>query len=101
MYAIVLTGGKQFKVNEGDIIEVEKLNANVGDKVKLDVLMLVDGEKVEAGTPVLNGREVVAEVVAHGKQDKVVVFKYRAKKRIRKTQGHRQPYTKLKIVSVK
>ena len=101
MYAIVLTGGKQFKVSEGDMIEVEKLNANVGDKVKLDVLMLVDGEKVETGTPVLSGREVVAEVLAHGKQDKVVVFKYRAKKRIRKTQGHRQPYTKLKIVSVK
>lgn len=101
MYAIVLSGGKQFKVSEGDQICVEKLNANVGDKVKLDVLMLVDGEKVETGAPVLEGREVVAEVLEQGKQDKVVVFKYRAKKRTRKTQGHRQPYTKLKIVSVK
>ena len=101
MYAIVLTGGKQFKVSEGDLIEVEKLNANVGDKVNLDVLMLADGDKVETGTPVLAGREVVAEVLEHGKQNKIIVFKYREKKRTRKTQGHRQPYTKLKIVSVK
>ena len=101
MYAIVLTGGKQFKVAEGDQICVEKLNAQVGEKVELEVLMLVDGEKVEAGTPTLAGHKVVAEVLEQGKQDKVVVFKYRAKKRTRKTQGHRQPYTKLKIVSVK
>lgn len=101
MYAIVLSGGKQFKVSEGDQIDVEKLNANVGDKVKLDVLMLVDGEKVQTGTPVLAGSEVVAEVVKQDKQPKIVVFKYRPKKRTRKTQGHRQPYTRLKIVSVK
>ena len=101
MYAIVLTGGKQFKVSEGDQICVEKLNANVGEQVKLDVLMLVDGEKVETGNPVIAGREVVAQVIEQGKQDKIVVFKYRAKKRTRKTQGHRQPFTKLKIVSVK
>lgn len=101
MYAIVLTGGKQFKVAEGEQICVEKLNANVGDKVKLDVLMLVDGEKVETGTPTLADHEVVAEVLEQGKQDKIIVFKYREKKRTRKTQGHRQPYTKLKIVSVK
>jgi large subunit ribosomal protein L21 len=101
MYAIVLSGGKQFKVSEGEQICVEKLNANVGDKVNLDVLMLVDGEKIETGSPLLAGHQVVAEVLEQGKQDKIVVFKYRAKKRTRKTQGHRQPYTKLKIVSVK
>ena len=101
MYAIVLTGGKQYKVSEGDQINVEKLNAKVGDKVKLDVLMLADGKTVKAGSPLVDGSEVVAEVVAQGKSPKVLVLRYKAKKRIRKLQGHRQPYTTLKIVSVK
>ena len=101
MYAIVLTGGKQYKVSEGDTIQVEKLEAEVGAKVNLDVLMLVDGETVKAGSPLVDGSEVVAEVVRHGKAPKVLVLRYKAKKRIRKLQGHRQPYTTLKIVSVK
>ena len=101
MYASVLTGGKQYKVSEGDTIQVEKLEAEVGAKVNLDVLMLVDGETVKAGSPLVDGSEVVAEVVAHGKSPKVLVLRYKAKKRIRKLQGHRQPYTTLKIVSVK
>jgi large subunit ribosomal protein L21 len=100
MYAIVETGGKQYKVAAEDVINVEKLDANVGDKVKLNVLMIVDGDKVKAGNDV-KGSEVVAEVVEHGKDKKIVVFKYKAKKNYRKTQGHRQPYTTLKIVSVK
>ncbi len=100
MYAIVETGGKQYKVAAEDVINVEKLDANVGDKVKLNVLMIVDGDKVKAGNDV-KGSEVVAEVVKHGKDKKIVVFKYKAKKNYRKTQGHRQPYTTLKIVSVK
>ena len=101
MYAIVTTGGKQYKVAQDEIINVEKLNANVGDKVNLDVLMLVDGNKVVNGNPFVKDAEVVAEVVEHGKADKVLVFKYKAKKNERKKQGHRQPYTALKIVSVK
>lgn len=101
MYAIVLSGGKQYRVSEGDLINVEKLNAEVGSQVKLDVLMLVDGEKVNAGNPVVSGAEVVAEVVKHDRAPKILVFKYKAKKRVRKLQGHRQPYTTLKIVSVK
>ena len=101
MYAIVCSGGKQYRVSEGDLIQVEKLDAKVGDQVKLDVLMLVDGKKVQAGNPLVDGAEVVAEVVNHGKAPKVLVLKYKAKKRIRKLQGHRQPYTTLKIVSVK
>ena len=100
MYAIVLTGGKQYKVSEGDQIQVEKLDANVGDQVKLDVLMLADGKKVKAGKD-LADCEVVAEVVNHGKSPKILVLRYKAKKRVRKLQGHRQPYTTLKIVSVK
>ena len=101
MYAIVTTGGKQYKVCENDIINVEKLNANVGYKINLDVLMLVDGDKVTNGNPLVKSAEVVAEVVEQGKEDKIVVFKYKAKKNYRRKQGHRQPFTALKIVSVK
>ena len=101
MYAIVCTGGKQYKVSEGDLVEVEKLDAEVGSKVNLDVLMLVDGDKVKNGNPTVNGAEVVAEVINHGKDEKVIVFKYRAKKHSKSRQGHRQPFTTLKIVSVK
>ena len=101
MYAIVTTGGKQYKVSQDDIINVEKLDAKVGDKINLDVMMLVDGEKVTNGNPLVKGAEVVAEVLEHGKEDKIVVFKYKAKKNYRRKQGHRQPFTALKIVSVK
>ena len=101
MYAIVTTGGKQYKVSENDIINVEKLDVKVGEEVKLDVLMLVDGDKVTNGNPLVKNAEVIAEVVSHGKEDKIVVFKYKAKKNYRRKQGHRQPFTELKIVSVK
>ena len=101
MYAIVTTGGKQYKVSQDDIINVEKLDAKVGDKINLDVMMLVDGDKVTNGNPLVKNAEVVAEVLEHGKEDKVVVFKYKAKKNYRRKQGHRQPFTALKIVSVK
>ncbi len=101
MYAIVSTGGKQYKVSQDDVINVEKLDAKVGDKVNLDVMMLVDGDKVTNGNPLVKGAEVVAEVLSQGKEDKVVVFKYKAKKNYRRKQGHRQPFTALKIVSVK
>ena len=101
MYAIVTTGGKQYKVSQDEVINVEKLDAKVGDKINLDVLMLVDGDKVTNGNPLVSNAEVVAEVVEHGKEDKIVVFKYKAKKNYRRKQGHRQPFTALKIVSVK
>ena len=101
MYAIVTTGGKQYKVSQDEVINVEKLGAKVGDKINLDVLMLVDGDKVTNGNPLVKNAEVVAEVVEHGKEDKIVVFKYKAKKNYRRKQGHRQPFTALKIVSVK
>ena len=101
MYAIVTTGGKQYKVSQDDIINVEKLDAKVGDKINLDVMMLVDGDKVTNGNPLVKGAEVVAEVLEQGKEDKIVVFKYKAKKNYRRKQGHRQPFTALKIVSVK
>lgn len=100
MYAVVETGGKQYKVSVDQLVNVERLDANVGDKVDLKVLMIVDGDKVKAGDDVKKS-VVEAEVVEHGKEKKIVVFKYKAKKNYRRTQGHRQPYTTLKIVSIK
>ncbi len=100
MYAIVETGGKQYRVSKDEIIQVEKLDVNVGDKVQLNVLMLVDGDKAKFGNPYVSGAKVVAEVVEQGKQEKIVVFKYKAKKNVRRKNGHRQPYTALKIVTV-
>ena len=82
-------------------INVEKLERNVGDKIKLDVLMLADGEVGKAGNTVLSDAVCEAEIVEHGKGDKIIVFKYKAKKNERKKQGHRQPYTKIKITAIK
>ena len=100
MYAVVETGGKQYKVSVDELVNVEKLEANVGDKVTLKVLMIVDGDSVKAGDAASKS-VVEAEVVEHGKDKKLVVFKYKAKKNYRRTQGHRQPYTTLKIVTIK
>lgn len=101
MFAIIETGGKQYNVTEGDIIKVEKLSNAVGDKIKFEVLMISDGKKLVAGTPTVKGAEVTAEVLSHGKGDKIVVFKYKPKKNERKKQGHRQPWTEIKIESIK
>ena len=100
MYAIIVTGGKQYKVEQGDEIMVEKLDAEVGDTVSFDVLMMADGDAVTIGKPTLSGVAAKAEVVEHGKGKKVIVFKYKPKKNIRKKQGHRQPYTKVKVLSI-
>ncbi|MBQ1893431.1 MAG: 50S ribosomal protein L21 [Clostridia bacterium] len=100
MYAIIVTGGKQYKVEQGDEILVEKLDAEVGDTVNFDVLMMADGETVTVGKPYVEGVAAKAEVVEHGKGRKVIVFKYKPKKNIRKKQGHRQPYTKVKVLSI-
>ncbi len=101
MFAIVQTGGKQYKVCEGDIISVEKLDKNVGEKLTLDVLLVSDNGNVVAGSPSVKGTVCEAEVVSHGKGDKIVVFKYKPKKNERKKQGHRQPFTQIKILSIK
>ena len=98
MYAIVETGGKQYRVSEGDVITVERLDAEVGTKVELDrVLLLGEGEDLKVGAPYIDGAAVIAEVVEHGKAKKVIIFKYKYKKDYRKKQGHRQPYTMLRI----
>ena len=101
MFAIVRTGGKQYSVSVNDVITVEKLDYPVGNKVKLDVLLISDNGQVTAGNPTVAGAEVLAEVVASGKGEKIVVYKYKPKKNERKKQGHRQPFTQLKILSIK
>lgn len=101
MFAVIQTGGKQYKVSENQVLDVEKLDRAEGDQVELDVLMVSDGKTVKTGSPVLSDVKCVAQVVAHGKADKIVVFKYKPKKNIRKKQGHRQPFTRIKIVSIK
>ena len=101
MYAIVKTGGKQYKVAQGDVLFVEKLEANEGDVVTLDQVLAVAGENgLTVGAPVVEGATVTAKVVAQGKAKKVIVYKYKAKKDYRRKQGHRQPYTKLVIESI-
>lgn len=101
MYAVIETGGKQYRVQEGDVISVEKLSAEAGDKVTLDkVLLLNDDKAVKIGAPYVEGAKVEATVVENGKGDKVIIFKYKAKKDYRKKQGHRQPYTMLTIDAI-
>jgi large subunit ribosomal protein L21 len=101
MYAVIETGGKQYRVAPGDIIKVEKLEASEGAEVALDrVLMVADGEQVKIGTPMLSGAKVTATVKAHGRGEKVRIFKLRRRKNYRRTQGHRQSYTQIEITGI-
>lgn len=100
MYAIINAGGKQVKVEAGRYFKTEKINANVGDTVEFDALLVSNEGKIQTGNPFVKGVKVVTEVLEHGKDEKILVFKYKAKKNERKRQGHRQPYTKLKVVSI-
>ncbi|MGN0787955.1 MAG: 50S ribosomal protein L21 [Candidatus Onthoplasma sp.] len=100
MYAIADISGKQYKVEVGANVTVDRLNAEVGEVVSFPVLLVVDGEKVEAGNPVVKDVVVKAKVLSHVQDKKIVVYKYKAKKNERKKQGHRQPYTKISIESI-
>jgi len=101
MYAVIRTGGKQYRVAAGDKLKVEKLAAEVGTQLVLaDVLLVGNGEQVTVGAPAVNGASVTATVLAHGKADKVRVFKMRRRKHYRKTQGHRQNYTEVRIDAI-
>ena len=100
-HAVIVTGGKQYRVAEGDVIFVEKLDAAAGDSVKFDqVLAVIDGEDVKFGAPAIEGASVTANVVKNGKSAKVRVYKMKPKKGYRRTQGHRQPYTKIQIETI-
>ena len=98
MYAIIETGGKQYKVQEGDIVYVEKLNADEGQEVSFDRVLLMSGDAgLVPGKPYVDGAKVEGTVLGQGKAKKIIVYKYKAKKNIRKKQGHRQPFTKVQI----
>ena len=102
MYAIIESCGKQYKVAEGDVVFFEKLDTEEGKKITFDKVILVSDEgKVEIGNPYVKGPKVEGKVVAHGKGKKIIVFKYKAKKNYRRKQGHRQPYTKVEITTIK
>ena len=102
MYAIIESCGKQYKVAEGDVVFFEKLDVEEGKKVTFDKVVLVsDDKKVEVGVPYVKGVKVEGKVIANGKGKKIIVYKYKAKKNYRRTQGHRQPYTKVEITSIK
>ena len=102
MYAVIEACGKQYKVTKGDVVFFEKLDEEEGKKVTFDnVVLLSDDGKVEVGAPYVKGVKVEGKVISHGKAKKIIVFKYKAKKNYRRKQGHRQPFTKVEITSIK
>jgi large subunit ribosomal protein L21 len=100
MYAIIKTGGKQYKVSPKEQLKVEKLDVKEGKKVNFEEVLLIGGDKTTVGSPFVKGAKVEAKVVRHGKGDKVIIYKYKAKKDYRKKQGHRQPYTLVEITNI-
>lgn len=101
MYAVIRTGGKQYRVSEGDVIRVETLAAEAGSSIELDdVLMIANGDDIKIGTPVLDGAKVTADVTAHGRHKKIEIVKFRRRKHFDRRTGHRQNYTELKITGI-
>lgn len=101
MYAVINTGGKQYKVAPGDVVRVETLDAKKGDTIEInEVFMIADGDKVSVGKPMLTAAKVTAEVVGDGRGEKLLIFKHRRRKGFRKTNGHRQNYTAIKVKEI-
>ena len=101
MYAVIVTGGKQYKVAEGEFLKIEKLDVPVGEEISFDrVLLIGNGEDVKIGAPVVDGAKVTAEVIDQGRHDKVTIIKFRRRKHSMKRQGHRQWYTEVKITGI-
>jgi len=100
MYAIIATGGKQYKVSEGDIITIEKLGVDAGEKVTFDQVLAIGGDSLKVGTPTVDGASVEASVLKEGRAKKVIVYKYKPKKGYHKKNGHRQPFTQVKIEKI-
>jgi len=101
MYAVIKTGGKQYRVSEGDTLQVEKLAGDPGDEINFDEVLLVGGgDSTSVGTPIVKGAKVKAQIVAHGRAQKLIVFKMRRRKNYRRKAGHRQPYTQIKITGI-
>lgn len=101
MYAVIQTGGKQYRVAQGDKVRVEKLAGNVGDTVTFDKVLLVGGETLKVGQPVVAGAKVEAKIVAQDRDKKIIIFKFRRRKNYHRKSGHRQPFTALEITSIK
>jgi large subunit ribosomal protein L21 len=99
MYAIIATGGKQYRVSEGDTIYIEKLDASPDSEVSFPVLM-ISGDEIRTGSPVIEGASVTGKVVRHGRGQKIIVYKFKAKKNYRRKQGHRQPFTQVEITAI-
>jgi len=100
MYAVMTTGGKQYKVAQGDRLRIEKIGAAVGETVTFDQVLLVGGEALKIGTPLVAGASVTAKVVAQAREKKIIVFKFRRRKNYRRKNGHRQPFTALEITGI-
>ena len=100
MYAVIKTGGKQYKVSEGDLVKVEKIDGAVGETVEIDQVLMVGGAEVKLGTPLVPGAKVKAQIVAQEKDKKILVFKSKRRKGYRKKFGHRQPVTRLKVAAI-
>jgi large subunit ribosomal protein L21 len=100
MYAVIASGGKQYRVQNGDIIYVEKLNAQEGDEISFDTLLYFNDETLDVGTPVLQNITVKGRVLRHNKGQKLIVYKYKSKKNYRRKNGHRQPYTMVEILPI-
>ena len=100
MYAVIKTGGKQYRVTEGQKLRVERLDGNPGDQVSFDQVLLVSGDSLRVGQPLVPGASVSAEIVGHDRAKKIIVFKLRRRKNYRRKQGHRQPFTELKITGI-
>ena len=102
MLAVIKTGGKQYIVKSGDKLKIEKLNKKEGEQIAFsEVLLLEKDEKIQIGAPIISGAKVEAKILKHGKGDKIIVFKYKAKKRYSRKIGHRQPYTEIEITGIK
>jgi large subunit ribosomal protein L21 len=101
MYAVIKTGGKQYRVSQGDKVRVEKLPGNVGDTVTLSEVLMLGGDSVKIGTPLVSGAKVEAKITAQDRDKKIIVFKFRRRKNYRRKNGHRQPFTALEITGIK
>ena len=102
MYAVIKTGGKQYRVEQGDVLRIEKLEVGTGESVDFDeVLLVADGDKINVGQPLISGAKVSAEVVSQGRHDKIRIMKFRRRKHYRRQAGHRQWFTEVKITGIK
>lgn len=101
MYAIIETGGKQYRVQEGETLNIEKLSAEAGEKVEIEkVLAVINGEDIKIGTPLVQGAKVILKVLRNGRDKKIIVFKFKAKKNYRRKQGHRQPFSQVIVEKI-